>query len=58
MINKTLEDVAKEDSCRYPLYEDCPPKYFCGKPVLANPSGWLYCREHLDLCTNEKRLDL
>ena len=53
--NKTIEDVADENSCRYPLGEiNDPPKYFCGKP-LAYSNGWLYCKEHLKLCTNEKK---
>ena len=31
MIDKTIEDVADENSCRYPLGEfNDPPKYFCG----------------------------
>ena len=58
MINKTIEDVADENSCRYPLGEvNDPPKYFCGKP-LAYSNGWLYCKEHLELCTHKKELDL
>ena len=57
-MDKTIEDVADENSCRYALGEiNDPPKYFCGKP-LAYSSGWKYCKEHLKLCTNEKRLDL
>ena len=53
--NKTIEDVENENSCRYPLGEpNDPPKYFCGKP-LAYSSGWKYCKEHLKLCTNEKK---
>ena len=53
-INKTISDVADENSCRYPLGEiNEPPKYFCGKP-LAYSNGWLYCKEHLLLCTNQK----
>jgi len=55
MINKTIEDVANENSCRYPLGEiNEPPKYFCGQPTIRNDSGWLYCKEHLLLCTNLK----
>ena len=55
MINKTIEDVADENSCRYPLGEiNEPPKYFCGEPTIRNDSGWLYCKEHLLLCTNLK----
>ena len=55
MVNKTIEDVADENSCRYSDGEpNDPPKYFCGKP-LAYSSGWLYCKEHLKLCTNEKK---
>ena len=54
-INKTIEDVADENSCRYPLGEiNDPPKYFCGQPIIHNDSGWLYCKEHLLLCTNLK----
>ena len=54
-INKTIEDVADENSCRYPLGEiNEPPKYFCGQPIISNDSGWLYCRKHLLLCTNLK----
>ena len=53
--NKTIEDVANENSCRYPLGEiNEPPKYFCGQPIILNDSGWLYCRKHLLLCTNLK----
>jgi len=56
MINKTFEDVSDENSCRYPLGEvNEPPKYFCGKPTVKNNNKWLYCREHLKLCTNEKK---
>jgi len=52
-MNKTIEDVADENSCRYPLGEfNDPPKYFCGQPIIRNDSGWLYCKEHLLLCTN------
>ena len=55
MQNKTIEDVANENSCRYPLGEiNEPPKYFCGQPIKRNDSGWLYCKEHLLLCTNLK----
>ena len=55
MTNKTIEDVADENSCRYPLGEiNEPPKYFCGQPIISNDSGWLYCRKHLLLCTNLK----
>ena len=55
MQNKTIEDVADENSCRYPLGEiNEPPKYFCGQPIILNNSGWLYCKEHLLLCTNLK----
>ena len=55
MTNKTISDVADENSCRYPLGEiNDPPKYFCGQP-LAYSNGWLYCKEHLKLCTNEKK---
>ncbi len=54
-INKTISDVADENSCRYPLGEiNEPPKYFCGQPIIRNDSGWLYCRKHLLLCTNLK----
>ena len=53
MTNKTIEDVADENSCRYPLGDhNDPPKYFCGQSIIRNDSGWLYCKEHLLLCTN------
>ena len=55
MQNKTISDVADENSCRYPLGKiNEPPKYFCGQPIISNDSGWLYCKEHLLLCTNLK----
>ena len=51
--NKTIEDVADENSCRYPLGEiNDPPKYFCGEIRYGNSP---YCKEHLKLCTNEKK---
>jgi len=54
-MNKTIEDVADENSCRYPLGElNDPPKYFCGQPIIRNDSGWLYCRKHIIICTNPK----
>ena len=54
-MNKTIEDVADENSCRYPLGDhNDPPKYFCGQSIIRNDSGWLYCKEHLLLCTNLK----
>ena len=53
MIDKTIEDVADENSCRYPLGEiNDPPKYFCGEIRYGNSP---YCKEHLKLCTNEKK---
>ena len=55
MQNKTIEDVADENSCRYPLGEiNEPPKYFCGQPIILNNNKWLYCREHIIICTNQK----
>ena len=55
--NKTIEDVADENSCRYPLGEiNDPPKYFCGGVRYSNSP---YCKVHLELCTDtKKRLDL
>ena len=51
--NKTIEDVADENSCRYPLGEtNDPPKYFCGEIRYGNSP---YCKVHLKLCTNEKK---
>ena len=51
--NKTIEDVADENSCRYPLGEiNDPPKYFCGGVRYINSP---YCKVHLKLCTNEKK---
>ena len=51
--NKTIEDVADENSCRYPLGEiNDPPKYFCGEIRYGNSP---YCKVHLTLCTNEKK---
>ena len=51
--NKTIEDVADENSCRYPLGEiNDPPKYFCGGVRYSNSP---YCKVHLKLCTNEKK---
>ena len=57
MINKTIEDVSDENSCRYPLGKtNDPPKYFCGE-IRYNDSP--YCKVHLELCTDtRKRLDL
>ena len=53
--NPTLMENLKKDQCKFPLGEiNDPPKYFCGKP-LAYSNGWLYCKEHLKLCTNEKK---
>ena len=49
-----MEDL-KEDQCKFPLGEDCPPKYFCGGVRYSNSP---YCKVHLDLCTDKKRLDL
>ena len=59
MINKTIEDVADENSCRYPLGEiNEPPKYFCGQPLFINarlnPKGWLYCIKCFKLCIKPK----
>ena len=52
-INKTIEDVADENSCRYPLGEfNDPPKYFCGDVRYSNSP---YCKVHLDLCTNKEK---
>ena len=52
MINKTIEDVADENSCRYPLGElNDPPKYFCGNVRYSNSP---YCKVHLELCTDTK----
>ena len=51
--NKTISDVADENSCRYPLGEiNDPPKYFCGDVRYGNSP---YCKVHLKLCTNEKK---
>ena len=57
MQNKTIEDVADENSCCYPLGEiNDPPKYFCGEIRYSNSP---YCKVHLELCTDtKKRLDL
>jgi len=56
MQNKTIEDVANENSCRYPLGElNDPPKYFCGNVRYSNSP---YCKVHLELCTDKKELDL
>ena len=56
MTNKTISDVADENSCRYPLGEiNEPPKYFCGRDRYKNFS---YCKVHVDICTNKKELDL
>ena len=53
---KTIEDVADENSCRYPLGErNDPPKYFCGRDRNKN---YPYCKPHVELCTNTKELDL
>ena len=53
MIDKTIEDVADENSCRYPLGEiNDPPKYFCGEIRYGNSP---YCKVHLDLCTNKEK---
>ena len=55
MINKTIEDVADENSCRYPLGEiNDPPKYFCGGIRYSNSP---YCKVHLELCTDTKKKD-
>ena len=51
--NKTIEDVADENSCRYPLGEiNDPPKYFCGDVRYSNSP---YCKVHLDVCTNKEK---
>ena len=54
MTNKTIEDVADENSCRYPIEGQTNPQYFCGEPTITNDSGWLYCRKHIIICTNPK----
>ena len=52
-MNKTIEDVADENSCRYPLGEiNEPPKYFCGDVRYSDSP---YCKVHLDLCTNKEK---
>ena len=52
-INKTIEDVANENACRYPLGEiNDPPKDFCGEIRYGNSP---YCKVHLKLCTDEKK---
>jgi len=56
MINKTLINVADENSCRYPLGEiNDKPEYFCGEIRHNNTP---YCEVHLKLCTLKKVLDL
>ena len=51
--NKTIEDVAAENYCRYPLGEiNDPPKYFCGDVRYSNSP---YCKVHLDVCTNKEK---
>ena len=59
VMNKTIEDVADENSCRYPLGEiNEPPKYFCGQPLFINarlnPKGLLYCIRCFKLCIKPK----
>ena len=52
-INKTIENVADENSCRYPLGEiNEPPKYFCGDVRYANSP---YCKVHLVMCTSKEK---
>ena len=51
-MDKTISDVADENSCRYPLGElNDPPKYFCGNVRYSNSP---YCKVHLELCTDTK----
>jgi len=55
-MDKTIEDVSEENSCRYPLGEiKDSPKYFCGDVRYGN---YPYCKVHKDLCTQKKELDL
>ena len=57
MTNKTIEDVADENSCRYPLGEvNEPPKYFCGRKQWTKPRkhGKYYCMYHVYKATKSK----
>ena len=55
---KLIEELKGYNSgdscCRYPIEGQTNPQYFCGEPTTRNDSGWLYCKEHLLLCTNLK----
>ena len=59
---KLIEELKGYNSsnacCRYPIEGQTNPQYFCGEPTVKNNNKWLYCKVHLDLCTNKKRLDL
>ena len=56
-MDKTIEDVADENSCRYPLGEiSDPPKYFCGRKQWKVPrkSSEYYCMYHVYIATKPK----
>ena len=56
MTNKTIEDVADENSCRYPRGAiNDPPEYFCGQPrYITKDKSYPYCWKHYDLCRDKK----
>ena len=54
--NPTLMGDLKEDQCKFPLGEDCPPKYFCGRKQWKVPrkSSEYYCMYHVYKATKSK----
>ena len=54
--NPTLMEDLKENQCKFPLYEDCPPKYFCGRKQWKVPrkSSKYYCMYHVYIATKPK----
>ena len=54
--NPTLMENLKKDQCKFPLGEDCPPKYFCGRKQWKVPrkSSKYYCMYHVYIATKPK----
>jgi len=54
--NPTLMEDLKEDQCKFPLGEDCPPKYFCGRKQWTKPRkhGKYYCIYHVYIAIKPK----
>ena len=54
--NPTLMGDLKEDQCKFPLGEDSPTKYFCGRKQWKVPrkSSEYYCMYHVYIATKPK----